>query len=1332
MADQKRRIEIELAANADSVVEASRLAERAFQRVIDQTKAAGRDTSALEQQLEELKRESAASWVDAYVAGLDAYIAKEREAGRATADLEAGLDRIRGSASAASQEFDRLQAQAAKGGGEFNFKTVSKGELAEALRATEAQAGFLDRLRGSFSGVAAQFPVLGRIGSAVGALATGPIALLAGGVGAIVAGWRGARAALTAYLADSERMAQLDGSLAQQGLLVDRVRRQYIGLATELQRVTAIADDQWLDVLRRLTQFGARPQSIGIDVETVKNLAAVFNGNLNQATLAYGRALQGVFSQFSELGIQIDENLTQTEKLAQLQRIAAERGSGVLEAGARSLGGQFKQLRNEISDTAEGFGRLLFQNTATRLALEFLRAPLQALTEVLPDAAAKTEGLTNRQRSLAESSRLTVDALRRIGEQARATADKDLERLGAQIDRLQERFARGFDTEQARLRQQQQLAEAQLALELKRLEIAEKRGEISAPVAAERRFALTQQQASGQESVERRARELEIEAALKKLSLEEEKLTKDFERPRDAAQADVAQGERALQFLDEVRNRFLQQIDEAQRAGTALTELRGQREKEVTAAAQFTGGDRERAAQTLSVQDLDAKIADLQSAFATAGRETINQLVARLTEQRDAARADAQTRGADPRSDALTIGAQQRLDSAQRAQQSGNIDVQREALQAEYDRQREALEISRARLKELDAAVAKQAAANERLEAALGDRVDALHAEQRTADEIARLQREAAAIERDAARQAEARAAERAQLGVEIEAAGRRLVDLATRLATSKAAAADDALAQTISALEQQARTLADGRADPAALAAAEEQLRTIYLAAAETGAPLAGELQQLGNTVRVLRENLATSTRVDQGLEALATELQALTRQLGTSRLAGADAALARSIDALDAQARELATRGGDPEQLAAAEENLRQVYDAARRQGAPVADDLQALGRALRAFRETLEGSTAAERQARQDRAASPPPIRPGRTEVDGRTITPPAPAPTPVITPEELNRRRAHPTAATSAPPAPPAPPDQPATRPSGQPAVPAVTDVLRDAATARQATDALQEAAAALKAAAADLRASAAASLPAATGTPTPRRATGGRVREDEETIVTDAPGSPPEIFVPDDPAKPAQKLTGSGAATVFTPPADGTIVPADQAPRASEISDPQISNQPAAPKAAPTPRAEPTPRADRTPTAADPVDDGVIRSNQQARDAQDALNRSKGFAPPEPVIRSSAEARERSEQRSAAFRADPANAPRPPAPPTPPKPAGDDRTNAAFKADFQRTAAAQAAAQKEALDAALGAVAHGQAGTQAAIRQLGDKLGPLLAELIELQRNQRVA
>ncbi len=364
--------------------------------------------------------------------------------------LKGDLKEVAAEAKSAATGVDKLQ------GAGTAAKEVRK--VAEAVRETKAassqgaEAGPFDRLKNS----------LLDIGRAIPGVSAG-MGMLASGAAAAAGVFAGLAKAVSEYATAQEGVSKLAAALGQTGQLTKENVEGFQDLAAELQNTTAIATGEWIGVLTKLVQFGAKPESIGMHAESVKNLAGIV-GDLGTATTMYAKALQGNYDAFARYGILVEEAATQTEKLDQLQRQLAERGSGQLEASAASLTGQFRALKLATSDVFEAIGRGVSKTGLLQWVLTGLTAVAASVAESLGGPTEAVAGLTNRVRESVQANNSYIETLKQI-----ATASERIKQVtDAEIASIRER-QRALD----------EISDAQMALDLANVDEAVAGGRMS-------------------------------------------------------------------------------------------------------------------------------------------------------------------------------------------------------------------------------------------------------------------------------------------------------------------------------------------------------------------------------------------------------------------------------------------------------------------------------------------------------------------------------------------------------------------------------------------------------------------------------------------------------------------------------------------------------------------------------------------------------------------------------------------------------------------------------------------------------------------------------------
>ena len=365
------------------------------------------------------------------------------------------------------------------------------------------------------------------IGSLAGAAGLGDIAGIAGVAGAAGGGAGAlATAAITKLIGtfkefvDAAAHAELsqvnlDAALRNAGELIPEVRSQYNTLAAALKEDTGLG---FKSALATLEEFGANRANIDASAEAVKNLAGYTN-DAESAAVMYGKALGGNFAAFSRLGIQIDENLSQAEKLKRLNDALANMFGGILEAKARTTAGELHRLGEEWERLYVTLG----QTSQVREWVETLGNKIAWLADhfkkSIPPQKELLDGLNRLPRSFEDAEA----AAYRLAKAAEARANADAASLVVLKDLDAEETRRAAD--------QDAIARAETARAKARIDAAVQtghmtkeqgdaaKGQVDAQ-AQEAQFAREQQRdAQKIANAEKRQKQLEAEAATAKKTL---------------------------------------------------------------------------------------------------------------------------------------------------------------------------------------------------------------------------------------------------------------------------------------------------------------------------------------------------------------------------------------------------------------------------------------------------------------------------------------------------------------------------------------------------------------------------------------------------------------------------------------------------------------------------------------------------------------------------------------------------------------------------------------------------------------------------------------------
>lgn len=365
------------------------------------------------------------------------------------------------------------------------------GKVAQELAAAQARMAsakveipkgdFIKELRGSLGEV---IPGFARLDGLITKIGTGSMAAAAAGAATLAGGLMACVKAIDAFRPAEQAVTKLDAALAQAGQLTDDYRARLQELAEALESATGKDSYEWMEVLGRLTQFGADSGNIGKAADAVKNLAGVLGGDLQTASMLVARALQGNYEQFGRYGIRVNEAGTATEKFDQMCQEVARRGGGQLEAQTKTISGWIWKFKDAVDDILVSIGTWISKTGVLQGALEILVFWLQAFNDLIRTVIPSVGGLENAQNTAAEATRSAAEAEQR---QARA-----LEQTRREADAARGAMDSLVDSIRRRQRLQDEEDDAQMASELAQVDAAVASGRMSEDQATQTRYGIRQ------------------------------------------------------------------------------------------------------------------------------------------------------------------------------------------------------------------------------------------------------------------------------------------------------------------------------------------------------------------------------------------------------------------------------------------------------------------------------------------------------------------------------------------------------------------------------------------------------------------------------------------------------------------------------------------------------------------------------------------------------------------------------------------------------------------------------------------------------------------------
>lgn len=199
-------------------------------------------------------------------------------------------------------------------------------------------------------------------------------------IGAVTAALGLAGKALKEFAGQQLGEADVISALKAMGQYTEQYKDKIIDLASAYQNSTGIADDFWLSAFGQLSRFGMNAGNVDQVAEALKNLTGLMGGNIDTATDALSKALQGQFDTFSRFGIVVKQSGDKLKDFDNLVKELNSKGAGLLEARAQTLSGKWQALKNQANEVFEAIGTKLASSLNVGGAVDTIKSKLATVT----------------------------------------------------------------------------------------------------------------------------------------------------------------------------------------------------------------------------------------------------------------------------------------------------------------------------------------------------------------------------------------------------------------------------------------------------------------------------------------------------------------------------------------------------------------------------------------------------------------------------------------------------------------------------------------------------------------------------------------------------------------------------------------------------------------------------------------------------------------------------------------------------------------------------------------------------------------------------------------
>lgn len=165
--------------------------------------------------------------------------------------------------------------------------------------------------------------------------------------------------------------------------------------AQELQKITLFGDEATIEAAAFLAQLGLNENAISRLLPLIQDFATAQNMQLGDAAKLVAKSVGSSTNALSRYGITIEGAVGETERLDSAVNALTTAFGGTSQAIAKEGLGAFQQLKNELGDVSEEFGKLILDNIdPLKKSISELTGFLRSLNTEQKQTALRIAGIT--------------------------------------------------------------------------------------------------------------------------------------------------------------------------------------------------------------------------------------------------------------------------------------------------------------------------------------------------------------------------------------------------------------------------------------------------------------------------------------------------------------------------------------------------------------------------------------------------------------------------------------------------------------------------------------------------------------------------------------------------------------------------------------------------------------------------------------------------------------------------------------------------------------------------------------------------------------------------
>ena len=157
---------------------------------------------------------------------------------------------------------------------------------------------------------------------------------------------------------------------------------EYQSFANEMQRITTFEDDATIAAMKLgVTIAQLSGEDLKAATQAAMGLSKAYNMDLETSMRLVSKAAMGVTGTFKRLGIVLNDDMTDSQKYAEIIRIGTENFK-IATAETETFGGMLKQLGNAWGDAKEGIGQYIAESARLKGVFEAITFGLAHIVDV--------------------------------------------------------------------------------------------------------------------------------------------------------------------------------------------------------------------------------------------------------------------------------------------------------------------------------------------------------------------------------------------------------------------------------------------------------------------------------------------------------------------------------------------------------------------------------------------------------------------------------------------------------------------------------------------------------------------------------------------------------------------------------------------------------------------------------------------------------------------------------------------------------------------------------------------------------------------------------------